>query len=61
MRSPCRKRQGPVLLRGPAKTLFSEDQDIDTDLTDTSGSADTVILESSEDLSDDNCSAGMQK
>ncbi|XP_063061676.1 uncharacterized protein LOC134454542 isoform X1 [Engraulis encrasicolus] len=57
MRSPCRKRQGPVLLRGPAKTLFSEDQDIDTDLTDTSGSADTVILESSEDLSDDNCSA----
>ncbi|KAJ3581970.1 hypothetical protein NHX12_016034 [Muraenolepis orangiensis] len=57
MRSP-RKRQGSVPQRGAAKTPFSADnQDMETDLTDTSSSADTVILESSDDLSENNSSA----
>jgi len=60
MRSP-RKRQGSVPQRGAAKTLFSADnQDMETDLTDTSSSADTRILESSDDLSENNSSAGVQ-
>ncbi|XP_031159496.2 uncharacterized protein LOC116052807 [Sander lucioperca] len=59
MRSP-RKRQGSVPQRGVAKTaLFSADnQDMETDWTDTSNSSDnTILLESNDDISEDNSSA----
>lgn len=62
MRSP-RKRQGSVPQRGVAKmALFSADnQDMETDWTDTSNSSDnTVLLESNDDLSEDNSCAGAQ-
>ncbi|XP_077939168.1 uncharacterized protein LOC144411419 isoform X2 [Gasterosteus aculeatus] len=58
MRSP-RKRQGSVPQRGVAKTaLFSADnQDMETDWTDTSNSSDnTLLLESNDDLTEDNSS-----
>uniref|UniRef100_A0AAV2J1J5 Uncharacterized protein n=1 Tax=Knipowitschia caucasica TaxID=637954 RepID=A0AAV2J1J5_KNICA len=59
MRSP-RKRQGSVPQRGAAKTaLFSADnQDMETDWTDTSYSSDnTILLESNDDISEDNSAA----
>lgn len=62
MRSP-RKRQGSVPQRGVAKTaLFSADnQDMETDWTDTSNSSDnTLLLESNDDLTEDNSSEGVQ-
>lgn len=62
MRSP-RKRQGSVPQRGVAKTaLFSADnQDMETDWTDTSNSSDnSILLESNDDISEDNSSAGVQ-
>lgn len=62
MRSP-RKRQGSVPQRGAAKkTLFSADnQDMETDWTDTSSASDnTILLESNDDISEDNSSAGVQ-
>lgn len=61
MKSP-RKRQGPVPQRGPAKNLFNaEQQDVDTDRTDTSCSSDsTVLLDSNDDISEDNSSTGEQ-
>ena len=64
MRSP-RKRQGSVPQRGAVKTaLFSADNqhmETDTDTrTDTGSSSDTILLESSEDISEDNSSAGVQ-
>lgn len=62
MRSP-RKRQGSVPQRGAAKTaLFSADnQDMETDWTDPSYSSDnTILLESNDDISEDNSSASVQ-
>ncbi|KAF1371498.1 hypothetical protein PFLUV_G00277590 [Perca fluviatilis] len=53
-------RQGSVPQRGVAKTaLFSADnQDMETDWTDTSNSSDnTILLESNDDISEDNSSA----
>ncbi|XP_039648964.1 uncharacterized protein LOC120554251 isoform X1 [Perca fluviatilis] len=59
MRSP-RKRQGSVPQRGVAKTaLFSaHNQEMETDWTDTSNSSDnSILLESNDDISEDNSSA----
>ena len=64
MRSP-RKRQGSTPQRGRAKktltSLYNTDDGSDGDISgDTSGSsANTILLESNDDISEDNPSAGV--